>query len=168
MMEIGPNDFGMQVNVKMLYQWILIHMSKLGGCHDLYDSTQTFLMLLLEPNQFFHQISHLTGFPVTCLLPGLLYGVEGLNQIVLGAAVLLEPTTLRGIVGHEWADCCLAPLAIFSSMAFLGGSSIGTSSIRPFSGHTELSRGCSCLGLAGLGFLVVFHDLHFLDILEVH
>ena len=32
-MEIGPNDFGMQVNVKMLYQWILIHMSKLGGWH---------------------------------------------------------------------------------------------------------------------------------------
>ena len=54
-----------------------------------------------------------------------------------------------------------------SGTAFLGGSSIGSSYIHPFSGHTELSQGCSCLGLAGLSFLVVFLDLHFLDILEV-
>jgi hypothetical protein len=60
-----------------------------------------------------------------------------------------------------------APLAIFSSTAFLGGSSIGASCIRPFLGHTELSRGCSCLGLIDLGFLVEFLDLHFLDVLEV-
>jgi hypothetical protein len=117
-----------------------------------------FLVLLHELNQSFHQISHLTRFPTACLLPGLLCGVEGLNQPVLGAAILLEPTTLLGIMGREWSVSCLAPLAIFSSTAFLGGSSIEASSICPFPGHMELSRGCSCLGLAGLGFLVVSLD----------
>jgi hypothetical protein len=87
-------------------------------------------MLLFELHQSFCQISHLTGFPAACLLPGLLYGVEGLNQPVLGDAVLLEPTTLCCIMGCEWAVDCLAPLAIFSSTAFLGGSFIGTTCIR--------------------------------------
>jgi hypothetical protein len=58
-------------------------------------------MLLLELNQSFRQICHLTGFSATCLLPGLLYGVKGLYQPVLGAAVLLEPTTLYGIAVRE-------------------------------------------------------------------
>jgi hypothetical protein len=60
-----------------------------------------FLMLLFELSQSFRQITYLTEFPTACLLPGLLNGVEGLHQPVLGAAVLLKPTTLCGIVGRE-------------------------------------------------------------------
>jgi hypothetical protein len=58
-------------------------------------------VLLFEFKQLFCQISHLTRFPVARLFPGLLSGVEGLNQPVLGAAVLLKPTTLCSIVGRE-------------------------------------------------------------------
>ena len=46
-------------------------------------------MLLFEFEQSFRQISHLIGFSAARLLPGLLSGMEGLNQPVLGAAVLL-------------------------------------------------------------------------------
>jgi hypothetical protein len=62
-------------------------------------------VLLFEFKQSFRQISHLTGIPAARLLPGLLSGVEGLNQPVLGAAVLLEPTTLCSILGCERAIC---------------------------------------------------------------
>ena len=58
-------------------------------------------MLLFEFKQSFRQISHLIGFSAARLFPGLLSGVEGLSQSVLGAAILLEPTTLCSIMGHK-------------------------------------------------------------------
>ncbi len=58
-------------------------------------------VLLFEFKQSFRQISHLTEISTTRLLPGLLYGVEGLKQPVLGAAILLKPRTLCSIVGRE-------------------------------------------------------------------
>ena len=79
-----------------------------------------FLKLLFELNHVLHQISHLTGISSACLLPGLLCGIEGLNKPVLGDAVLLEPVTLRSIVGCEWSVRHFAPLAIFSRMALFG------------------------------------------------
>ena len=63
-----------------------------------------FLKLFHELSQlrhFFCQISHLTGFSTARLFPsGFLCGVEGLSRPVLLAAVLVEPTTLVGVVSR--------------------------------------------------------------------
>ena len=128
-----------------------------------------FLKLLFKLTYFFSLISYLTGNSAACLLPGLLCGIEGLNQPILGAAVLLEPATLCGIMGCKWSLRRLAPLAILDRMTILGGSSIGTSTMRTLLGHAlSCFRGCSNLGLVGPGFLIVFLEEQFLDLLEVH
>jgi len=70
-----------------------------------------FLKPLFELSHLFHQISHLSGTSTTWFLPGLLCGVEGLSRPVLLAAVLVEPTTLGGVVGRERSVNSLAPFA---------------------------------------------------------
>ena len=90
-------------------------------------------------------------------LPGLLRGIEGLSKPVLPAAVLVEPTTLCGIVGRVRPVNSLAPFAIFVGTALLGGPLLGPSPIASLSllGYLLNSlRGCSYLRLVGLGFLV--------------
>jgi len=127
-----------------------------------------FLMLLLELQKSFRQISHLTGIYAACLFPGLLCRIEGLSRLVLGATVLQEPATLDSIVGCERPVCCLAPLAILGRVAFLGGSFTGTSFTRARPWHVLTRfRGCCSFGLVGPGFLVVPLDEDLLDILEV-
>ena len=73
-------------------------------------------------------MAYLIGIPASWFLPGLLRGIEGLSQPVLLAAVLVEPTTIRGVVSRERSVNSLAPFAIFVGTALLGGSSIGPSS----------------------------------------
>jgi len=70
-----------------------------------------FLKPLFELSHLFRQISHLSGISTSWLLPGLLCGVEGLSRPVLLAAILVEPTTLRGNVGRERPVNSLAPFA---------------------------------------------------------
>ena len=83
-----------------------------------------FLEFLLEFLEFLGQISHLARV-TTALFPGLLRGIEGLSQPVLLAAVLVEPTTLRGVVGRERSVNSLAPFAILVGTALLGGPLLG-------------------------------------------
>ena len=98
-------------------------------------------------------MAYLIGIPTARFLPGLLRGIEGFNQPVLLAAVLIEPTTLRGVVGRERSVNSLAPFAILVGMALLGGPLIEPSPIRTLSlpGYMLISpfEGCSdlCWGL---------------------
>ena len=120
-------------------------------------------------SHFFRQISHLRGISTAWFLPcGLLCGVEGLSRLVLLAAVLVEPTTLVGVVSREWPVSGLAPFAILDGTALLGGSFIGCSPMRALLGHALISQfgGCSNLGLVGLGCFVGLLDDQFLDILR--
>jgi hypothetical protein len=80
-----------------------------------------FLKPLFELSHLFHQISHLSGLSTSWFLPGLLCGVKGLSQPVLLAAVLVEPTTLRGVVGRERFANSLAPFAKLVGTVLLGG-----------------------------------------------
>ena len=75
--------------------------------------------------------------------------IEGLSQPVLLAAVLVEPTTLYGVVSRERSVNSLAPCAKLVGTAFLGGTSIGNSLTRALLGHV-LSR---CIGCCSLGHL---------------
>jgi len=84
-----------------------------------------FLKPLFELNHLFRQISHLSRISTSWLFPGLLCGAEGLSQPVLLAAVLVEPTTLCGVVGREWSINSLAPFAKLVSTALLGGLLLG-------------------------------------------
>ena len=129
--------------------------------------TSTFLTMLLkflkplfELSNLFHQISHLSGISTSWFLPWLLCGVERLSRTVLLAAVLVEPTTLRGVVGHERPVNSLAPFAKFVRTALLGGPLAGPSPMLtlPFSGYviTSLS-GCGNLGLIGSGCFLFVH-----------
>ena len=66
-------------------------------------------------------MAYLIGIPTAWFLPGLLCGIKGLSQLVLLAAVHIEPTTLRGVVSREWSVNCLAQcLQYLSVRPFLG------------------------------------------------
>jgi hypothetical protein len=110
---------------------------------------------LLELSYLFGQMAYLIGLPTAWFLPGLLRGIEGLSQPVLLAAVLVEPTTLYGVVSRERSVNSLAPCAKLVGTAFLGGSSIEKSLTRALLGHVlSLFRGHYSLGHFGSGFLV--------------
>ncbi len=116
-----------------------------------------FLELLFELFHLFGQMAYLIGIPASWFLPGLLHGIEGLGQPVLLAAVLIEPTTLRGVVGRERSVDSLAPLAILVGTTLLGGPLIGPSPMCSLSlpGYSLVSlRGCRYLGLIGSGCFV--------------
>jgi hypothetical protein len=70
-------------------------------------------------------------------------------------------------VGGIGPVCILAPLAILSRTALLGGSSIGPSPMRALLGHA-LSHlgGCCSLSLVGSGFVVLLLNKELLDILK--
>jgi len=115
-------------------------------------------------------MAYLIGIPAARFLPGLLRRIEGLSEPVLLATVLIEPTTLRGVVGRERPVNSLAPFAIFVGMALLGGPLIGPSPMRSLSlpGYSLISlRGCSYLGLIGSGCFVRLLGEQLLDILQV-
>ena len=101
-------------------------------------------------------MAYLIGILTAWFLPGFLRGIEGLSQPVLLAAVLVEPTTLRGVVGRERPVNSLAPFAIFVGTALLGGSLIGPSpSTLSLPGYSLISLcGCSYLRLVGSGCFV--------------
>jgi len=102
-------------------------------------------------------MAYLLGIPTSWFLPGLLRGFEGLSQPVLLAAVLVEPTTLCGIVGPVRPVNSLAPFAIFVGTALLGGPLVGPSPMCSLSlpGYLLNSLcGCSYLGLVGSGCFV--------------
>ena len=69
-----------------------------------------FLKPLLELSHFFGQMAYLIGIPTAWFLPGLLCGVEGLICKNLLTAVLVEPTTLVGVVTRERPVNRLAPI----------------------------------------------------------
>ena len=125
----------------------------------------TFLVLLrflpkplLELSHLFGQMAHLIGIPTACFLPGLLRGIEGLSRPVLLAAVLVEPTTLYGVVSRERPVYSLAPLAKLVGTALLGVPFVGPSPMRtlPLPGYVVTCRfgGCSYLGLIGSGCFI--------------
>jgi hypothetical protein len=78
-----------------------------------------FLKLLFELSHLFGQMAYPIGIPTAWFLPGLLRGIEGLNQPVLLAAVLVEPTTLRDVVSRE-RSVALHHLQNLSVRPFLG------------------------------------------------
>ncbi len=130
-----------------------------------------FLKPLFEPFHLFGQMAYLIGIPTAWFLPGLLRGIEGLSQPVLLAAILVEPTTLRCVVGRERSVNSLAPFAIFVGTALLGGPLV-----RPSPMHSLSLPGCllTCqfgsrcdFGLVGSGSFVCLLGEQFLDILEV-
>jgi len=63
---------------------------------------------------------YLIRIPTARFLPGLLCGIEGLSWPVLLAAVLVEPTTLHGVVSRERPINSLAPFAKLVGTALLG------------------------------------------------
>ncbi len=75
-------------------------------------------------------MAYLIGIPTARFLPGLLCGIKGLSRPVLLAAVLVEPTTLRGVVGRERPVNSLAPFAKLVGTALLWSPLVGPSSIR--------------------------------------
>ena len=103
-------------------------------------------------------MAYLIGIPASWFLPGLLRGIEGLSQPVLLAAVLVEPTTLRGVVSRVRPVDSLAPFAILVGTALLGGPLLGPSPMRSLSlpGYLLTCQfGSRCnLGLAGSGCFV--------------
>ena len=93
-------------------------------------------------------MAYLIGIPTAWFLPGLLCGVEGFTYRNLLTAVLIEPTTLVGVVSRERPVNSLAPFAILDGTALLGGSLAGPSPMLtlPLSGYMINSlRGCSYL-----------------------
>ena len=120
----------------------------------------------------FGQMANLIGISTSWFLPGLLRGVERLSQLVLLAAVLVEPTTLCGVVSCERSINTLAPLAKLVGTALLGGPLLGPSPMRLLSlpGYLlSCQFGSRCdLGLVGSGSFVCLFGEQFLDILEVH
>ena len=114
-------------------------------------------------------MAYLIGIPASWFLPGLLRGIEGLSQPVLLAAVLVEPTTLRGVVSRERSVNSLAPFSIFVGTALLRGSPFGPSpSTLSLPGYSLISlRGCSYLRLVGSGCFIRLLGEYLLDILEV-
>jgi hypothetical protein len=80
---------------------------------------------LFELSHLFGQMAYLIGIPTAWFLPGLLRGIEGLSQPVLLAAVLVEPTTLFGVVSRERSVNSLAPFAKLVGTALLGVPFVG-------------------------------------------
>ena len=78
-------------------------------------------------------MAYLIGIPIARFLPGLLRGIKGFNQPVLLAAVLIEPTTLGGVVGRERSVNSFASFAIFVGTALFGGPLIEPSPMRALS-----------------------------------
>jgi len=120
-----------------------------------------FLKLLFELSHLFHQICYLIGISTSWFVPGFLCGVERFRQPVLLAAVLVEPTTLRGVVGHERFAYSLAPFAKLVGTSLLGGPLLGPSPMRSLSlpGYLLTCQfGSRCnLGHVGSGcFLFVY------------
>ena len=89
-------------------------------------------------------MAYLIGIPTAWFLPGLLRGIEGLSRPVLLAAILVEPTTLCGVVSRERPVNSLAPLAKLVGTALLGGSSIGISLTRALLGNMLSRFGGRC------------------------
>ena len=120
-----------------------------------------FLKPLFELSHLFRQISHLSGLSTSWLFPGLLCGVEGLSQPVLLAAVLVEPTTLCGVVGRERSVNSLAPFAKLVGTSLLGGPLLGPSPMRSLSlpGYLLTCQfGSRCdLGHVGSGCFLFVH-----------
>ena len=87
------------------------------------------LKLLFELSYLFRQIFYLIGISTSWFVPGFLCGVEGFRQPVLLAAVLIEPTTLRGVVGYERFDHSFATFANLVGTSLLGGPLLGPSPI---------------------------------------
>ena len=81
-----------------------------------------FLKPLFELSHLFGQMAYLIGIPTAWFLPGLLCGVEGFTYRNLLTAVLVEPTTLVGVVSRERPVNSLAPFAILDGTVrpFLG------------------------------------------------
>ena len=121
--------------------------------------TSTFLVLLrflckplVELSNLFGQMAYLIGIPTAWFLPGLLRGIERLSQPVLLAAVLVEPTTLRGVVSRERSVNSLAPLAKLVGTALLGVPFVGSFPMRtlPLYGYvvTDLAAAATLALLA--------------------
>ena len=72
-------------------------------------------------------MAYLIGISTSWFLPGFLRGIEGLSQPVLSADVLIEPTTLCGVVGHERFANSLATFAKLVGTALFGGPFRGPS-----------------------------------------
>ena len=120
-----------------------------------------FLKLLFELSYLFRQMCYLIGISTSWFVPGFLCGVKGFRQPVLLAAVLVEPTTLRGVVSRVRPVNSLAPFAILVGTALLGGPLLGPSPMRSLSlpGYLLTCQfGSRCdLGHVGLGcFLFVY------------
>jgi len=117
-------------------------------------------------------MAYLIGIPTAWFLPGLLRGIEGLSQPVLLAAILVEPTTLRDVVGRERPVNSLAPFAILVGTVLLGGPLAGPSPMRSLSlpGYLLTCQfGSHCnLGLVGSGSFVCLLGEQLLNILKVH
>jgi hypothetical protein len=86
-----------------------------------------FLKLLFELSYLFRQMCYLIRISTSWFLPGFLCGVEGFRQPVLLAAVLIEPTTVRGVMDHERFANSLALFAKLVGTSLLGGPLLGPS-----------------------------------------
>jgi hypothetical protein len=86
-----------------------------------------FLKLLFELSYLFRQICYLIGIFISWFVPGFLCRVEGFRLPVLLAAVLIEPTTFRGVVGHERFANSVALFAKLVGTSLLGGPIRGPS-----------------------------------------
>ncbi len=117
-----------------------------------------FLKLLFELSHLFDQMAYLIRIPTAWFLPGILRGIEGLSQPVLLAAVLVEPTTLCGVVSRERSVNSLASLAKLVGTALLGVPLVRPSPMLtlPLPGYVITSQfgGCSYLGLIGTGCFI--------------
>jgi hypothetical protein len=82
---------------------------------------------LFELFHLFGQMCYLIGISTSWFVPGFLCGVEGFRQPVLLAAILVEPTTLRGVVGYEQFAHSFATFAKLVGTSLLGGPLLGPS-----------------------------------------
>jgi hypothetical protein len=87
---------------------------------DFLDLDFLSFFLIFELLKFLGQISHLSRVTTT-LFPGLLCGIEGLMRLAYLFAVLVEPTTIAGIMGLIEPIHHLAMLAVLGSACLLGG-----------------------------------------------
>jgi len=109
-------------------------------------------------------MAYLIGIPTAWFLPGLLCGIKRLSQpvLLLLAAVLIEPTTLRGVVGRERFANSLAPFAKLVGTVLLGGPLFGpfpmcSLSLLGYSLTCQFGSRCD-LGHAGSGCFLFVHS----------